>query len=87
MIPNVCGSVTDYANKKCVYAGRCLGPINRPWLVPGLKHGEFDMNCILHLYYKYSVLHSVCRYLWCCIQGAPQEDEPDSGPEEDSARE
>ena len=37
MIPNVRGSVTDYGNEKCVYAGRCLGPINRPWPVPGLS--------------------------------------------------
>ena len=38
MIPNVHRSVTDYANEKCVYVGRCLGPINRPWPVPGLSH-------------------------------------------------
>ena len=31
------GSVTDYANEKCVDVGRCLGPINRPWPVPGLN--------------------------------------------------
>ena len=37
MIPNVRGSVTDYANEKCVYAGRCLGPINRPLAVAGLR--------------------------------------------------
>ena len=37
MIPNVRGSVTDDANEKCVDAGRCLGPINRPWPVPGLN--------------------------------------------------
>ena len=36
MIPNVRGSVADYANEKCVYAGRCLGPINRPWPVARL---------------------------------------------------
>ena len=36
MIPNVRGSVNDYANEKCVYAGRCLGPINRPCAVAGL---------------------------------------------------
>ena len=40
MIPNVRGSVTDYANEKCVYAGRCLGPINRPWPVAGLILGN-----------------------------------------------
>ena len=37
MKPNVRGSVTDYANEKCVYARRCLGPINRPWPVAGLN--------------------------------------------------
>ena len=45
MIPNVRGSVTDYANKKCVYAGRCLRPINRPWPVPGLKNPALCTLC------------------------------------------
>ena len=45
MIPNVRGSVTDYANEKCVYAGRCLGPINRPCAVAGFK--LYSRTCLV----------------------------------------
>ena len=52
MIPNVRGSVADYANEKCVYAGRCLGPINRPCAVAGLNVGMYT-GTTMNQYYKH----------------------------------
>ena len=58
MIPNVRGSVADYANEKCVYAGRCLGPINRPCAVAGLKPNFFLIY--INLYNLHLLIYILC---------------------------